>query len=157
MDPYLLDTGILLRLLDEDDPFHATVRRAVRLLRERRERLCTSFQNVCEFWNVSTRPKSARGGLGLDVPKVERAVALINRWCPVLVDKPEVYSAWQRLASSYQIRGVAVHDARLAAVMLSFRVKRLLTLNERDFRRYAPDGIIVVTPQSLLDAESVDS
>lgn len=110
MNPYLLDTGILLRLLDEDDPFHPAVRRSVRLLRDRREKLCTTFQNVCEFWNVCTRPKSSRGGLGLDMPTVERAVTLINRWCLVLVDEPAVYPAWHRLVSTYQVRGVSVHD-----------------------------------------------
>jgi predicted nucleic acid-binding protein len=152
MDPYLLDTGILLRLLDQDDPLHTTVRRSVRLLRDQRVKLFSTFQNVCEFWNVCTRPKTARGGLGLDVPKVEKAVALINR--SVLVDEPAVYPIWQRLMLKYQVRGVAVHDGRLVSVMLLYGIERLLTLNDRDFRRYEPEGIFVTTPQALLAANS---
>jgi hypothetical protein len=34
--------------------------------------------------------------------------------------------------------------------MLVHGAQRLLTLNERDFRRYEPEGIIVITPQALL-------
>src|SRR3989304_4050886 len=113
MDPYLLDTGILLRILDADDPLHKTVRQAVRLLRSQREQLRTTFQNVCEFWNVSTRPATSRGGLGLDLATVERQAALIDRWCPVLVDTPAVYPTWRRLVSTHKVRGVAVPDARL--------------------------------------------
>jgi predicted nucleic acid-binding protein len=157
MDPYLLDTGILLRLLDRDDPLHNTVRQALRLLRSRREQFRTTFQNVCKFWNVSTRPATARGGLGLDVATVERRVRLIDRWCPVFVDTQAVYPTWRRLVSTYKVRGVAVHDARLVAVMLTYQVKRLLTLNERDFRRYEPEGITVISPQSLIAASSPNS
>jgi hypothetical protein len=40
-----------------------------------------------------------------------------------------------------------VHGARLASVMLSRGIASVLTLNEREFRRYA--GIAVLTPSNL--------
>jgi hypothetical protein len=46
---------------------------------------------------------------------------------------------------------VKVHDARLVSVMLRSGVKRILTLNDGDFRRYVGEGIEVVTPDLLLD------
>ena len=34
--------------------------------------------------------------------------------------------------------------------MLGQGANRLLTLNERDFRRYEPEGVTIATPKSLL-------
>jgi predicted nucleic acid-binding protein len=45
-----------------------------------------------------------------------------------------------------------VHDARLVAAMLAHGVPQLLTLNDRDFARYA--GISVVHPRDLVRAPS---
>jgi hypothetical protein len=55
----------------------------------------------------------------------------------------------KRLIATYCVIGKQVHDARLIAVMLIWQVENLLTLNERDFQRYAPEGITIVTPASL--------
>ena len=70
--PYVLDTGVLLRLFDRSDPSHIAIRQAVICLKVRGERLVTTAQHIAEFWNVSTRPATARGGYGLPVEKVER-------------------------------------------------------------------------------------
>jgi predicted nucleic acid-binding protein len=150
MAAVFLDTGILLRLLNADDPFHAVARGALRKLRRQRFPFYTSFQNVAEFWNVSTRPPAARGGLGLELAVVERRVEAIDRWCQVLVETESSYALWRRLVSTHGVSGAAVHDARLAAVMLVHGVQTVLTLNDRDFHRYAADGITVLTPEALL-------
>ncbi len=94
MDAVLLDTGILLRLLSADDPLHKIVLSAVRSLRRNRVSFCTSFQNVAEF-NVSTRPASARGGLGLELALIERRVKAIDRWCQVLIETDLSYGIWR--------------------------------------------------------------
>jgi ribosome maturation factor RimP len=48
------------------------------------------------------------------------------------------------------VSGVKVHDARLVSVMLSSGLKRILTLNASDFRRYIGEGIEVATPTDLV-------
>jgi predicted nucleic acid-binding protein len=45
------------------------------------------------------------------------------------------------------LTGVAVHDARLVAVMLARGIGSIVTLNERDFRRYS--GIAVLPPDKV--------
>jgi hypothetical protein len=75
----LLDSGILLRLLEPTDPQHATIRGAVRSLRARGDTLLIASQNAAEFWNVCTRPATARGGYGLSVAEADRRLRILER------------------------------------------------------------------------------
>jgi predicted nucleic acid-binding protein len=45
-------------------------------------------------------------------------------------------------------KGVQVHDARLAALMNAYRIKRILTLNPTDFARYS--DVNAVTPHEVV-------
>lgn len=144
---YLLDTGILLRLFDRSHPDCLTIRAAVRSLKLRQEVLCTSHQNIAEFWNVSTRPTSARGGLGLPVAQLAPRVAFIERLCMLVSSDHRAYLEWRRIVVQLNITGVSVHDARIAAVMMVHNVTNILTLNPQDFQRYP--GITAVEPKSV--------
>lgn len=75
---YLADTNILLRFLLRNDSSYPAIRQAVRILKTRREQLVTTPQNIAEFWNVCTRPTTARGGLGLSIEGTERRVRLLE-------------------------------------------------------------------------------
>ena len=146
--PYLLDTGVLLRLFDRSDPSHIPIRQAVIRLKVRGERLVTTAQNIAEFWNVSTRPATARGGYGLPAQEVEKRVAFVERFCGLLFDDASSYVQWKLLVSNHRISGVAVHDARIAALMIRHGLTHLVTLNVDDFRRFS--GIVPVTPDQVL-------
>lgn len=88
---YLVDTNVLLRLLQRNDPHHSTIRQAVRALLARGDELCCAPQNIVELWNVSTRPATARGGFGLTTAETDRRVRLIERVSTVLEETPAVY------------------------------------------------------------------
>ena len=152
--PTLVDTRILLRGFVQKDPQYREKRRALVKLRRRGEVLLTSFQNIAEFVNVSTRPTSARGGYGLSFETTDIRVRFIESVCHVVTENPSSYDRWRELIARYGVSGVTVHDARLVALMLVHGAQQLLTLNERDFRRYEPEGIIIATPQSLISANS---
>ena len=55
----LVDTSLLGRLANTDDMSHALAMAAVIELRRRQEALLTSAQNLIEFRNFATRPRSA--------------------------------------------------------------------------------------------------
>jgi predicted nucleic acid-binding protein len=90
-----------------------------------------------EFWNVSTRPATARGGFGLTVAEAGRRLALIEKMVEFVTESPASYTEWRRPVVSHGMSGVQVHDARLVAVMRVERIDTLLTLNARDVARYS--------------------
>ncbi len=69
---YFLDTNIFLRLVNKNDPARLIVLDAFRKLRDQKEEFYFSSQILAEFWNVCTRPLSARGGLGLSIAETDQ-------------------------------------------------------------------------------------
>jgi len=145
---HLLDTGILLRLLNRQADAHESIRAAVRQLKSKGHECTTTLQNVCEFWNVCTRPESARGGLGLTFDETRRRLRTIERIATILPDSPQTYPRWKQLADQHQIQGVQVHDTRLVALMDVHGVRHLMTLNPGDFARF--EHVVAQTPEQVL-------
>lgn len=143
----LVDTGVLLRAFDLSSPVQKTIFRAFRKHWNQGDRFVTSHQNIAEFWNVATRPASARGGFGLSVDETLKRVATIEKLGMVVPFTNACYSEWRRLLIAHAITGVSVHDARLVATMKTHGIQHLLTLNDSDFQRYS--GITVLTPDSV--------
>lgn len=145
----LIDTGVLLRAFDANSPYCRLIHRTLRRLLDDGEHLTVTVQNVAEFWNVATRPVEYNGQ-GLSVERVKRRVAIIEGFCEVVAEDAVSYEHWKRMVESLGVSGVKVHDARLVAVMLRSGIKRILTLNDGDFRRYVGEGVVVVTPEGVL-------
>lgn len=146
----LVDTGVLLRAFDRSATQQRTIFRALRKLWSENHELVTSSQNIAEFWNVSTRPAQARGGLGLAVTTVNDRVKLIEKLGDVLPFSDTAYDEWRRLVVIHQIIGVGVHDTKLVATMVAANIQHILTLNESDFRRYS--GVTILTPDGVLNS-----
>ena len=144
--PWFIDTNILLRLASIRQAEHPDVRLAVDHLLTLGQDIFCAAQNVAEFWNVSTRPAD-KNGFGLTIPEVQRELARIERFLTILPETLEVFEEWKRLVLAHEVRGVQVHDARLAANMRVHGVRNLLTLNGRDFRRF-PE-IAIFAPAEL--------
>ena len=140
---YLIDTNVLLRIFRQDDPQHKLVTASLDEFGRRGIEACFSLQNMAEFWNVCTRPVE-RNGYGLSISGVNQCAEYIERTMTFLPDNDRVYSIWRRLVTANNVRGIQVHDARLAAVMQAYGLTRILTLNQTDFLRYA--GIHAVHP-----------
>jgi len=144
---YLVDTGVLLRLFDRVDPAHAEIRLSLQRLRQEGHELAAASQNIAEFWNVSTRPASARGGYGQSVETTERRVSFLERFGVIHKESEAAYEEWRRLLVEHQLQGLSVHDARLVALMLTNGITHIVTLNAKDFARYP--GITATTPRAL--------
>ena len=134
-DACLLDSNILLRMSKGKDPRHDVIHLAIHSLVARGSRLCYTSQTLGEFWNVATRPLD-KNGFGLSIAETDRLADVIERDFEVPPDIREVHEMWHSLLVTHNVRGVQVHDARLAASMYAHAVGLLLPLYVSDFRRF---------------------
>lgn len=132
---YLLDSNILIRWVQQDDPDYQLVESALNVLAGQREILCYTSQNLAEFWNACTRPAD-RNGYGLTPQETDRRAVFFENKLRLLPDGMAVHQEWRKLLLTYNVSGAQVHDARLVAAMLVHSVKRILTFNDKDFTRY---------------------
>ena len=98
-------------------------------------RICYTTQTFGEFWNVSTRPLK-QNGMGMSISEVDRSARTFERDLEFLPDGIEVHNRWREILVVHEVKGVQVHDARLAASMYVHAISNLLTFNLRDFRRF---------------------
>ncbi|MYA98341.1 PIN domain-containing protein [Candidatus Poribacteria bacterium] len=145
---YLVDTNVLLRFSRHEDPRYQIVQHTVHKLEAEEHQLRTTSQNFAEFWNVATRPAN-QNGFGHTVFETEQLLLGLEKFFRLLPDSPDVYPEWKRLVVKYDVSGVQVHDARLAAAMIVHNVKHILTFNVTDFQRYTDEGIEVVNPRAV--------
>jgi predicted nucleic acid-binding protein len=145
----LLDSNILLRLSKSDDPQHPDIIHALKALVGHGVRLCYTSQNLAEFWNASTRPLD-KNGFGRTIAETDWLAYAIERDFELLPDSRETHQRWRALLVAHNVEGVHVHDARLAASMYVHGVGQLLTINVRDFRRFA--GLRVTHPREVRTA-----
>src|SRR5215208_4235332 len=110
----LLDSNILLRLVNAADPQNQLSWDAVRMLHLKNEQLCLVPQNVYEFWSASTRPL-LNNGLGLTVAQVQSEIGKFKRLFILLDDTPHVFPQWEKLVAQHSIVGKNAHDTRLVA------------------------------------------
>jgi len=154
--PVFVDSGILLRAVHRADSHYAEVRAAIRLLLKRGDPVFTGLQQLAEFWNVCTRPTGARGGFNLPLEEAARRLRRIERGLRLLTETPLTPEIWKTLVQLHGIKGVQVHDARTAALMLTHSLTDLLTLNKADFVRYQSDGLAARTPSELVASSTAE-
>jgi len=134
-DVFLVDTNILIRSVQPHDPGYPFVDASLSRLVQSNAELYYTSQNLGEFWNSLTRPPD-RNGYGLSTSGANDLAKTIEAKFGLLPDSPSVHLEWRAMLMDYGISGVQVHDARLVAAMRVHGVRRILTFNVRDFRRF---------------------
>ncbi len=147
MASYLLDTNVVLRLMDSQDPQHDVCRGAVDTLITRREELCLAPQVLVEFWVVATRPVGGNSnGFGLQPDETDLRIEKLCGFFPLRHEHPGIFEHWRDIVKRASVRGKRAHDARLAAFMRLHNIDAVLTLNPNDFKGF---GVKVVQPKTL--------
>ena len=144
---HLFDSNCFLRLAEPNSLHRTAVLAALRKLRGAGEVVCYTPQVLAEFWNVCTRSSANRGGLELSIEQTTRKVRLIEKHFRLLPDSLSTFIHWRRLVSDFQVKGVQVHDAKIAASMIAHDITYLVTFNEKDFQRYPM--VAVVNPKDI--------
>lgn len=139
----LVDTNVLLRLVERDHPQSSVAADATKAIRLAGHQLALVPQVVYEFWVVATRPAAANG-LGLETEDARNELLRLSPTLRLLRDERSIYEVWQALVVEHRVMGKRAHDARIVAAMIRHGVSHLLTFNGSDFARYP--SIAVVDP-----------
>lgn len=138
----LLDTNILVRHTNREDPRQPAIRATLDSLAAGGDELCICAQSIVEFWALSTRPTSANG-LGMEPSAARTQVDDILRVFTLLPDPAPLLPLWLEMCSQREVRGRQAYDARLVALMVASGISRFVTLNPADFARYPMLELIV--------------
>lgn len=133
---YLVDTNVLLRLINSHDSQYTQAQNAIVRLLQQNVELNIVPQNLFEFWVVATRPANVNG-LGLIVEEATHEMALLKQLFAIKASSPSVLTVWENLVVKYQVKGKQGHDARLVAAMITYKITYLLTFNVEDFTRFS--------------------
>jgi predicted nucleic acid-binding protein len=72
----------------------------------------------------------------LSIAEADRRAELIEASFVRLPEDEQIHAEWRRLVVTHSVVGVKVHDARLVAAMNVHGITHVLTVNDKDFRRY---------------------
>ncbi|MEM7811348.1 MAG: type II toxin-antitoxin system VapC family toxin [Planctomycetota bacterium] len=142
----LVDTNILLRLADPSDANNATAAAAVATLRKAGDALTITPQVLYEYWVAATRTV-AHNGLGQTADEAAKNIDWFASDFTLLKDQDALFAEWFKLVKGHDVTGVNAYDTRVVAAMRLHDVSRILTFNEKDFRRY--EGITVLEPETV--------
>ncbi len=137
----LVDTSVLVRVVDPSSPLHERVRDFLDTLSQDHE-LLVAPQCLYELWVVVSRPL-ASNGLGQTSGETDRIPGGILRFARLLPDPGDLVDRWRRVCLQHSVIGKPAHDARLAAFALAHSINAIVTLNEGDFKRF---GLTVLVP-----------
>jgi predicted nucleic acid-binding protein len=146
MDSALVDTNVLLRLLQPAHVHYPLASSAIAGLRQQNFDLCIVPQNLVEFWVVATRPL-AGNGLGMSPLMIAGEIRGLRNLFRLLEGAAGIADAWEKLVTRHLVSGKQAHDAHLVAAMNIHGVRRLLTFNGDEFKRY--EAIEVIVPASV--------
>ena len=147
MTAYLLYTNILLRFCDGNSQTKRITEHAITQLWRQQDVVYITAQNLIEFWSVASRPADVNG-LGWTTDKIQSEISQLQNLFPLLQDTPDAFTRWLKLVSDHDIKGKRVHDARITAVMLVYKIPNLLTYNIKDFKSFLQ--IYAMRPQDIV-------
>src|ERR1700687_4967059 len=107
----LLDTNVLLRLLQPHHPHSPAAERALKILRNRNEALNLTAQNIVECGAAITRPVG-KNGLVFTREQASAEIDALKRLFVLLPESP-LLEEWARLVVKYRVSGKKTHAARL--------------------------------------------
>ena len=130
-----VDANVLVYANVAESPFHQPAFQAIKRHYEIGDELWVSRQVLREFLATLTRPKLFTNPRPISIV-IER-VQFFETSFRVAEDNPQVTARLLELIEQIAVGGRQVHDANIVATMLVYGVRRLLTHNVADFRRFS--------------------
>ena len=138
-----VDTNILVFATDTDSPFQSAAETELNEWRKHGTDLYISIQFLREYLAVASRPAPAQTAPP-DYAAILGNIASFRSAFHVLDDTRLVSEKLGELVQRFSVKGRQVHDANIAATMLTHGLQDLLTHNVVDFARFSP--LVTVHP-----------
>lgn len=142
----LVDTSVLVRSADSNDPDYSLSIQSQLALRSQGEELVLARQVLYEYWAVATRPTSS-DGLGFSTADARRDIEDFKARYTVHADPEALLDTWLNLVAGGQVAGKPSHDARLVAFMDCLKIPTVLTFNTAHFARFSQ--VTAIHPSSV--------
>lgn len=130
----MVDTNILVYITVESNPWYQKSRQCLDRLFNEGYELCITSQIIREYLVILTRGNIFEQKFTLD-ETLSELNALLSVFT-LLEETKETFSYLYNLIQRYQIQGKAIHDVNIVAVMITYNIKRLVTYNIGDFKRF---------------------
>lgn len=131
MTAALVDTGFVVAVLDRDDEYHA---RSLAIVKDQRWSLLLPTATLVEIFHLRKRI------LRPYIPPHHMLVVITERLGFRLEDITlSDYRRISELLEAYADSGIDYVDAVVVAIAERYRIQHIMTLDQRDFRRYRPN------------------
>ncbi len=127
-----IDTNILLSATDSSRKNHDEARKLLRVIPEAGFNPIFCGQVIREYLVVATRPVEANG-FGMSAGDAIHNIKQFQKRIVVYEEKRSSTEILQHLVIKHQLNGKRIHDANIAAVMITNGIKYILTDNPSDF------------------------
>jgi len=127
-----LDTNVLLIATDESRSSHAEAKMIFQSAPRSGRHFGISGQILREYLVVATRPVDVNG-LGLNIDTAVNNIDAIRKRTVFYGDTESVAASLRSLARDHSLAGKRIHDANVAATMLTHNISKLITENRGDF------------------------
>jgi len=134
-DPVFVDTNVLIYATRPLAAQYAVAQSTLTRLEAEGSALWVSHQVLREYLAAVTRPQATAAGLSMAT-----AIADIRRFraaFQIAEERSGVLDRLLHILATHRGSGRQVHDANIVATMLENGIRRLLTFNLPDFRRFA--------------------
>jgi predicted nucleic acid-binding protein len=135
-EPTFVDTNILVYTNVPTAPEHLTARARLKDLDSAGAQIWISRQVLREYMTRLTRPQTFMNPVS--PAEVTADIRMFEVQYEIAEDGPAVTVHLLDLLNAVSVGGKQVHDANIVATMLAHGLKRLLTHNVADFRRFSP-------------------
>lgn len=137
----LLDTNILVYAVNEDSEFHKTASEIHSKVLDGSIQACISLQNLIEFYSIITSNR-VQNPLPAKIAFDEIDKYIADQRIKKIQFNGDALVALRELAIKYNVTAQNIYDLKIVATMLVNNIGKIITANERDFKKFSEIKIV---------------
>ena len=123
MNEVLIDTNVFIYALDKDSIYH---QQSSQILTSSNNILFTTSKNISELFAATSK-------ININRVAFNRFYGELKQNIGILFPTSESLEVFEKLIKKYKPIGNRVFDIEIVSIMLSYNIKRLATINKKDF------------------------